>query len=74
MPLSVPEYLERFAQELGFHGHLAEEEYVLEPSGGIFEASDTLGIGHDWVQLERQKTPPLERFIIDPARGRQLGS
>jgi hypothetical protein len=64
--LSVDPGLERAAERLGLRGAVKEARYVLEPSAGPFEASDTLSRRHDWLQDHREVTAPLWRLILPP--------
>ncbi len=66
LSLSVSPALGPLLRELGHAGRPSNDRYVLEPSGGVFEASDTLSAKHDWVQTEREVTRPLERLIVEP--------
>ena len=44
-----------------------ENRYVLAPSGGVLEASDTLTLRHDWVQTKSEVVEPHdERLVYDP--------
>ncbi len=66
LPLSLPDYLGGTLDSLGIDAKFEHRQFVLEPSAGLFEASDTLGIGHDWLNTERQTTPHLGRFVVYP--------
>jgi hypothetical protein len=69
VPLSLSPYVADLARREGLTVTPTTERYVLEPSAGVFEASDTMGY-HDWPQPLRQETPPLSRVIVaPPARG-----
>ncbi len=51
---------------LGLEGMMRRDQhtFILEPSAGVTEASDTLGMGHDWQQMDRQATRPLTMTTI----------
>jgi hypothetical protein len=66
VPLSVSTDDKELLEELGVKFKRQEVPFVLEPSGGIFEASDTLGLGHDCEQTKRLVTPPIERLVVAP--------
>lgn len=64
--LSVPDWMGGTLDAMGVDASFQMRRFVLHPSAGIFEASDTLGIGHDWINDEKLTTPPLKRFVIEP--------
>lgn len=73
VPLSVRPDLRPFLDALGREYRTDKEgRYVLGPSAGVVEASDTLGPGHDWVQTEAQEVVAHHyehhstRLMIDP--------
>ncbi len=66
VPLSVPPYLANMLEELEVPYEDAEASYLLTASAGVFEASDTLGFGHDWPHPEDKWTPKLERLHVLP--------
>jgi hypothetical protein len=67
VPLSLSRYDDELLDHLGVKYDREEERLVVEPSGGVFEASDTLELGHDCVQTERLVTSRLERIVVRPA-------
>src|SRR5258708_24299179 len=64
IPLSLERWDRDVLDALGVKYERQEERFVLEPSGGIFEASDTLELGHDCVQTKRLTTDPIERLVV----------
>lgn len=66
--LSLDPFDDRLVEYLGYSFRREKRPLVVEASGGIFEASDTLGLGHDFVQNRRAVTPPLDRLVIAPGQ------
>jgi hypothetical protein len=64
VPLSLSPHLGDIARRLGASYDRTWDRYVLQPSGGVFEASDTLSKDHDWPQQSKQTTSHLERLIV----------
>jgi hypothetical protein len=69
LPLSVPDDYEGALDVLGVRARARKERFRIEPSAGVFEASDTLGLGHDFVNNQRELTPKLERLWIETEGG-----
>jgi hypothetical protein len=60
--LSDGQYLER----LGVDFKPEHRKFIIEPSAGVFEASDTLFEGHDLAQTKTMVSPRLERLLFEP--------
>jgi hypothetical protein len=66
VPLSLSTSLRDVAKRAGLAYETTEKQYVLLPSAGVFEASDTLTDKHDWIQTKSEDTLPLRRLWVDP--------
>lgn len=64
VPLSFPEEYHAAAVALGRTPQAREERYWVGAGAGIFEASDTLGLGHDFLNLKPALTPTLMRWVL----------
>lgn len=64
VPLSFPEEYRAAAAALGRSPQVKEERYRVGAGTGIFEASDTLGLGHDFLNLKPALTPALTRWML----------
>jgi hypothetical protein len=68
LELSLPDEYKGTLEFMGIPFRVERRRYAVEPSAGLFEASDTLGLGHDFLNDERVLTPPLERLVIGGGR------
>jgi hypothetical protein len=68
LPLSIGADYREWVEALGIPATLVEKPLELKASNGVFEASDTLGLGHDFHQQRDLITPPLLRLEYRPPR------
>jgi hypothetical protein len=62
LPLSIGAGYRELVDALQIPVQLVEKPLQLKASNGVFEASDTLGLGHDFHQQRDMTTPPLQRL------------
>lgn len=67
LPLSIGSDYGDIVRALGIGAEIVEKPLLLRASNGVFEASDTLGLGHDFHQQVDMPTPPLTRLEYRPA-------
>ncbi len=68
LPLSIGAGYRDLVEALDVPVVLVEKPLTLKASNGVFEASDTLGLGHDFPQPHDLVTPPLVRLEFTPGR------
>lgn len=56
----------RHLEKLGVDFKPEARKFIIEPSAGVFEASDTLFEGHDLAQTKTMTSPRLERLLFTP--------
>lgn len=66
LELSIGPRYGHLVEALGIDAKIVEKPLVLKKSNGVFEASDTLGLGHDFHQQVDMTTPPLQRLQFTP--------
>lgn len=66
LELSIGVPYKGLVEALGIDAKIVEKPLVLKKSNGVFEASDTLGLGHDFPQQRDMTTPPLRRLQFTP--------
>lgn len=68
VPLSIDARLDGIAEHLGLDFKVEQRpRFVIAPSAGVVEASDTMTRKHDWVQTREEViTPHAPRLLIRP--------
>jgi hypothetical protein len=66
LPLSIGSDYREWVEALKIPATLVRKPLQLKASNGVFEASDTLGLGHDFHQQRDMITPPLVRLEYRP--------